>query len=212
MVLRNELKTHLARCADKVVLEHDILKGQCPETGETLRIKGNTEIPKGNYYIPEPTEDWDDEIEINLSLRQEELDQLRRNQQITGTPLRRPNLVGSDSKGISENTILDDDDDMCSTISRSSRTSSLYVDPLKWNTINQNKKTPNSYNNKPKTLGRGMLLKKIENSGSFSACSNINSDHVKPDMQGVRKTGTSRKSFGRGKILKANSDYTSSQW
>lgn len=31
----------------------------CPETGEVYRLKGKTDIPRGNYIVPDADEDWD---------------------------------------------------------------------------------------------------------------------------------------------------------
>lgn len=49
---------------------------QCEETGEVYRLKGKTDIPRGNYIVPDADEDWDFGMDIVCSYKQNKFDKL----------------------------------------------------------------------------------------------------------------------------------------
>jgi len=80
-----------------VTLDADVQPETDPETGEDFRLKGKTDIPRAREIIEEENDDWDDEIEDNLSLKLAEQEEYLRMQGIIAKAeeeplLRRPNF------------------------------------------------------------------------------------------------------------------------
>jgi len=98
MFLRSDLRKHLSHCADRVTLDPDVLQEEDPETGEILRLKGKTDMPKAPENIHHSAENWDDEIEENIAMKYAYQEEYLKLQGILNEPveeepiLRRPTL------------------------------------------------------------------------------------------------------------------------
>jgi len=214
VVLRPELKTHIAHCPNRVVLEHDIMKEQCPETGESYRLKGKTDIPRGNYHVPETDENWDDEIEESITQRFEEHTiQSQRNYEDSGFCLRRPNMPESGEAsqrfsvqlpGRIENRTPVFPEDSSSVHSYATRSSSIYVDPVKWNNA-EFRKTSSDKDKKLQNnvLGRGALLTKFKTKTTVGRDKSV----LKPDRPNGVNVTPIRKPFGRGTLMETVKNY-----
>lgn len=136
MFLREELKSHLAQCPNRVVLDADVIQADDPETGESRRLKGNTSLPNTRFRVPDSLEDWDDEIEENIAKRLDRQEAYLRQQGFAtadskyALPLRKPNFRASRTH-TDVNNKNSGDFDTESISSEISRSSSLYVEPVR---------------------------------------------------------------------------------
>jgi len=209
---RSDLRRHIAQCPDRRTLDEDVKQNECPETGEVLRLKGNTSMPNVRYVIPDADEDWEGEIEENIA---EKYEQQKKYLQNSVPILRRPEQFTFDetssisSQRSKMNTDINSgyDSDTNSEYSISSRASSLYVEPIKISAVkplgNNKIKTPTA------AVGRGAIaLQRAKMSDGYkpvvgrgAALEILKQNLRKPT--GVTMETSKPPSIGRGSVRQA---------
>ncbi|XP_057309063.1 uncharacterized protein LOC130648312 isoform X2 [Hydractinia symbiolongicarpus] len=192
MFLREELKSHLAQCPDRVVLDADVIQAEDPETGESRRLKGNTSLPNTRFRVPDSLEDWDNEIEENIAKRLDRQEAYLRQH----TDVNNKNSGDFDTESIS---------------SEISRSSSLYVEPVRRSEQRKNVSLVLLCKDNTKQremIGRGVLMTPKPISAKTSCDTDVPYGYINP-FTGVGR-GLMRKDnqnvphgIGRG-VLKQN--------